>query len=225
MKPYYEDGTVTLWHGDCREVTAWLEADVLVCDPPYGIAWSKGAWSAMHNPAGRTGIQNDGDTLVRDAILALWAPRPALVFGSLRAEYPTGWKRMLVFRKPLVGSGLFGNRLPWLTNWEPVFVCGDWPEETPTRDAVVTTSAACASGYSGYTTRYGHSHAKPLDAMEALIEACPPGIVADPCAGSGSTLLAARAQGRRAIGVEVEERYCEMIAKRLSQGDLFGGAA
>jgi site-specific DNA-methyltransferase (adenine-specific) len=129
---------------------------------------------------------------------------------------------MLVFRKPTVGSGLFGNRMPWLTNWEPVFALGDWPDQVPALDAVISTSARAASGYSGYATRYQHPHAKPVDVMEALISACPPGTIADPFAGSGSTLVAARNQRRPAIGVELEERYCELAARRLSQGDLFG---
>ncbi len=220
MSIYYQDDKVTLHLGDCREVTDWLAADVLVTDPPYGIGWSKGQWAAMANPDGRAGIKNDTDTSARDQVLALWAERPSLVFGSLRANYPAGWHRMLVFRKPTVGAGLFGQRVPWLSNWEPIFVVGKWPDQTPTQDAVISTSSAAASGYSGYVTRAGHPHAKPLDVMETLIAACPPGVIADPFAGSGSTLVAARNLGRRAIGVELEEKYCEIAARRLAQDCL-----
>ena len=225
MTPYYADDTVTLYHGDCREITDWLAADVLVTDPPYGIGWSKGRWAKMHNPAAQAGIANDDDTSVRDAALASWGQiRPALVFGSLRAPYPAGWHQMLVFGKPVVGAGLFGRRGPWRANWEPIFVLGGWPDQTPMRSGVISTRAHAASGYSGYTTRAGHAHAKPLDVMEELIDACPAGVIADPFAGSGSTLVAARNLGRKAIGVELDERYCETIAARLSQGALDFGA-
>ena len=220
MQPYYADDLVRLFLGDCREVTDWLAADVLVTDPPYGIGWSRGKRAATHNPAGHTGIAGDKDTSARDAALMIWGERPALVFGSLRAQYPDGWKRMLVFRKPLVGGGLYGNRMPWLTNWEPVFALGAWPDQTPSLDSVISTSERSVSGYSGYVTRYQHPHAKPVDVMETLISACPDGVVADPFAGSGSTLVAARNLGRSAVGVEIDERYCERAALRLSQMTL-----
>lgn len=221
MEFYYRDADVTLYHGDCRDITAWLEADVLVTDPPYGIGYTRGRLRRSHNPASHAGIAGDHDTSTRDAALTAWgATRPALVFGSLRAAYPAAWRRMLVFGKPTVGAGLFGVRLPWFANWEPVFVLGDWPDQTPSRSAIIATRSPAASGYSGYSTLAGHAHAKPLDVMEELVAACPPGVIADPFAGSGSTLIAARNLGRSAIGVELEERYCEIIARRLAQDVL-----
>ena len=72
--PYYEDDQVTLYHGDCREITEWLEADVLVTDPPYGMNFQ----SRMRKGPKLARIAGDEDTTVRDAVAALWGPdRPA----------------------------------------------------------------------------------------------------------------------------------------------------
>ena len=89
MTPYYADDSVTLYHGDCREVTVWLEADVLVTDPPYGIGWGDAPMTSYTGGQGFAGtITGDATPDVRDAILAMWGSRPALVFGSWRVARP-----------------------------------------------------------------------------------------------------------------------------------------
>lgn len=86
LTPYYSDDFVTLHHGDCREVTAWLAADVLVTDPPYGMALR----SSRNGELGDLRIEGDTDLGARDAALALWGTKPALVFGRWSLSSPGG---------------------------------------------------------------------------------------------------------------------------------------
>ena len=213
-RPYYSDDLVTLYLGDCREITEWLAADVLVTDPPYGRGWKQGrthkreGWSDDSHP----GIAGDHDTTVRDAALAAWGERRAIVFGDLMFAPPAGTKQVGIFRKsPLMGTkGTFAG---FRRDVEAVYLVGPWPAGLGGRSSVLASSALGNQ----VQARYGHPHAKPVDVMEQLISACPVGVLADPFAGSGSTLVAARNLGRRAIGVEVDERYAESAARRLSQ--------
>jgi site-specific DNA-methyltransferase (adenine-specific) len=146
----------------------------------------------------------------------MWGDRPGVLFGSFYAPQPAAVRQVLVFRKA-VDAGVVGSTTGWRRDVEPVFVTGPWPHRKIERSSLIVTGARQQGTSSGVSGRYGHPHAKPVDVMEALIGACPPGVIADPFAGSGSTLVAARNLGRPAIGVELEERWCEKAALRLDQ--------
>jgi DNA methylase len=221
-EPYFDDGQVTLYVGDCREVTAWLEAGVLVTDPPYGRGWKQGEIkSPGHNSERSTGIEGDAGTGVRDAALALWGDRPAVVFGDLMLPPPAGTRQVLLYRKA-PDAGTRGATAGFRRDAEAAYLIGPWPSGLGGRTSFLATANRC---HGHMMKRYGHPHAKPVDVMETLIAACPSGVIADPFAGSGSTLVGARNLGRRAIGVELEERYAERAVRRLSQATLFGDGA
>jgi site-specific DNA-methyltransferase (adenine-specific) len=227
-KPYYQDDLVTLYHGDCREITAWLEADVLVFDPPYGRAWRQGRLRNLKDRGNldnhRDGIRNDSDTEVRDTVLSLWGERIGVAFGDLMLPPPPGNKLTMVYRKPR-DAGVRGAIARRRRDLEAVYLVGPWPSGLGGTTSVLETNASIQGSQHGAAARYGHPHAKPVDVMAELIQLTHSGVVTDPTAGSGSTLVAARMLGRMAIGVELEECYCEVAARRLSQDSLslFGG--
>ncbi|HEY9411072.1 MAG TPA: site-specific DNA-methyltransferase [Jiangellaceae bacterium] len=219
MTPYYADDQVTLYLGDCREATEWLQADVLVTDPPYGIGWTATSYNGNRTEGG---IEGDQDTAARDFALAAFGDgKPCLVFGCPPAESPKGTRQVLIWAKP-PDAGFRHCLAGWRRDWEAIYLVGSaWQMEPAARSAVLRSNARSLAIY----TKRGHPHTKPVDLMEQLIDACPPGVIADPFAGSGSTLVAARNLGRRAIGVELEERYCEVAARRLAQDVLPLGAS
>ena len=208
MKPYYDQDGITIYHGDCREILPHVTADVMVTDPPYGIAWSV---SDYNGGRAHDGIANDGDTTARDAILAAWGShRPAVVFGSPLMPAPRGVRQVLVWRKP-ADSGIFGSINGYRRDWEAIYILGTWPQKPAERSSVLEFS-----GGMGRYLQTGHPHTKPTPLMASLIEQTT-GTVLDPFMGSGTTLRAAKDLGRRAIGIEIEERYCEIAATRLGQ--------
>lgn len=223
LEPYYHDASVTLYLGDCREITDWLTADVLVTDPPYGIGWSHGAGMKNASGGGRggkrhPGIAGDTDPTTRDTVLELWGDRPAVVFGDLLKHQPPGAAHVLIYAKS-DDAGIHGARGGWRRDAEGIYLIGPWALGIGGRSSVLRSNGRVA-GPRGIGTRAGHPHAKAVDVLEQLIVNCPSGVIADPFAGAGSTLVAARNLGRRAIGVELDERYCETIARRLAQDCL-----
>lgn len=224
--PYYQDDHVTLYHGDCLTDLRdyWLDADVLVCDPPYGRSFrTQGGFTNSAGQGSSTSrhIANDKDTAVRDGILEAWGGRPAIVFGDLLIAPPAGTKQALVWRKP-EDAGVRGATAGFRRDLEAVYLCGKWPSGIGGRSSVLRYGDHVA-GPTGPAAIHGHPNAKPESLMAALV-ALTDGVIADPCAGSGATLVAARNLGRKAIGVELEERHCETVASRLSQCVLDFGA-
>ena len=218
--PYYADESVTLWHGDCLEHPEWWTgADVLVTDPPYGMALRSGRGGAF----GASTVSGDDTTAARDEALALWGARPALLLGRWSVDRPIGTRMVLTWEKgEHVGMGDLS--LPWKPNTEEVYVLGSGFAGHRGGSVLKHLAIAGTVGQAGKGTR-SHPTEKPVSLMIDLLAKCPDGVVADPFAGSGSTLRAAKDLGRTAVGVEIDERYCEIAARRLSQGVLDFGAS
>jgi DNA modification methylase len=109
MSLYYSDDSVQLYHGDCRELTQWLDCDILVTDPPYGISWMKNKFDSdkskrdavrERRKAQGGDIANDHDVSARDDVLALWADRgAAVIFGTWRKQRPENTQHRLIWHK------------------------------------------------------------------------------------------------------------------------------
>lgn len=224
MQPtaYYQDDLVTLYHGDALELTDWLHADVLVTDPPYGMSYVSNA-----SKYGSTQpIAGDDTTDLRDTLLHMWQNhdpngdeggpdhdlRPALIFGRWDVPRPVATRHRLIWDKG-DSPGMGDLRLPWGPGDEEVYVIG-----TGFAGKRRTNVIRCAGYAANDARRPNHPTPKPVALMEQLLTYCPGGVIADPCAGSGATLIAARNLGKPVIAVELEERHCETIANRLSQG-------
>ncbi|HXH77147.1 site-specific DNA-methyltransferase [Nocardioides sp.] len=197
MTPYYDADGITLYHGDCRDALA-LDVDVVVTDPPYPN-------NAGHFTESVEDAQEFLTSFQAPHWLVFWHPlqQPPvpLPLVALHAWHRTNTNRP--------------------DNYEAIY---EFNQDGRERACRVFPFAVIALGLTGCHEATGHPTQKNRKLMHRLV-GMTTGIVLDPFAGSGSTLLAARELGRRAIGVEIEERYCDVIATRLAQGDLFGGAA
>lgn len=216
MTPYYSHGGITIYHGDCREILPTLAADVVVADPPYGIAYNSGHYGSLPRS-----IKGDDDTSLRDWVVEqLNGQVPALLFGTWKRPRPAGTHTLLIW-DTLGALGMGDLSVPWKPAHQEIYVIGKG--FTGRRDTDVLAFPPVQSMASNGRL---HPHEKPVDLMMALLLKCPAEwTIFDPFCGSGSTLVAAKNLGRKAIGIEIEERYCEIAAKRLSQEVLDFGAA
>ena len=211
MKPYYEEAGITIYHGDAIAVLDEITAEIAVTDPPYGISYNSGA----RRDTLAASIVGDEDTSLRDCFLRHWGERPALVFGTWRIPRPAGTRARLIWdTKGALGMGDLS--IPWKPSDQEIYVCGQG--FTGHRGSNVLRYAPVQSMASHGRL---HPHQKPVELLSALIAKCPPyGRILDPFMGSGSTLVAVKKCGRDAIGIDIEERYCEIAANRLRQSVL-----
>jgi site-specific DNA-methyltransferase (adenine-specific) len=209
MKPYYEHAGITIYHGDCREVLPPIDFDCVVMDPPYGINHTSNYGASWEN----TEIQGDGDTSLRDWVLSTIIPQrlPIFVFGTWKVPRPERTRQVLIWDKgPAFGMGDLS--FPWKNSFEEIYVIGDGFYGS--RDEAVLRGHLIVSWESKGRV---HPNQKPESLIKYLIGKTGSKEICDPFMGSGTTLRAAKDLGRKAIGIEIEEKYCEIAAKRLGQ--------
>lgn len=212
------DGITVIW-GDCREVLPTLDAesiDLVLTDPPYGISHETNfSIGGLAGASWRgTKIANDDNTDVRDDALLSVRGTPAIVFGTWKRNRPSGTRAVLVWDKG-PASGMGDLSFPWKGSWEEIYVIGEG--FTGSRDEGVI------KGFTEVTWESAgrlHPNQKPVKLLRYLLSKHPGETVLDPFMGSGTTLRAAKDLGRRAIGIEIEERYVEIAIKRLQQSVL-----
>jgi DNA modification methylase len=206
--PYYEQDGITIYHGDCREILPGLpKVDLVLTDPPYGIGEAAGKNKSRGFLAQSKDYGNsDWDNAIQpDAILqAVALAKQAIVFGGNYYPLPPAscW---LVWDKENGETDFADCELAWTNlkkavrikrhQWHGMIRKGNEERVHPTQ--------------------------KPLDVIRWAMSFTDGQIVLDPFMGSGTTLLAAKLEGRRAIGIEIEEKYCEIAANRLRQKVLF----
>lgn len=246
MTPYYQDDHVTLYCGDMREVLPELgQVDACVTDPPYGatsLAWDRwpDGWPALiaAHTARLWAFGTLGMFMDHAAEFADWSRPRSIVW-----EKHNGSGFSKDFFKVVHELAGFFYRGPWSDAHEVVpRVARTGPSKSVLhRPATPHTGVIGSAGYSDDGTRlmrsviqarsmHGraiHPTEKPVTLLAPLIEYSVPrsGLVLDPFAGSGSTLLTARQLGRRAVGIEANAEYCEKAAERLATPDLFWGVS
>ncbi len=212
MKPYYKSKSgITIYHGDCRDVLPTLpKVDLVLTDPPYGVNWDTDYRSMTPSPK----------SVVRQAGRIVAQYKHAPVKNDNKPFDPAPW---LKFPKVILfGANCFSERLPmgrWLV-WDKRFASG----AAFLADAEVAWMKGGHGVYIYAQTWQGfcrsektqHPTQKPIGLMEWCIgKSRTTGLILDPFMGAGSTLVAAQNLNRQAIGIEIEEKYCEIAAKRL----------
>lgn len=216
-KPYYQDDACTIYHGDCREILPHLpKVDLVLTDPPYGINL-KGKSTKHTEKDGKGYLSFDDSELNYEKYIL---PILILLISSFsRLVITPGNKNERKLPEPNNKGVIFYPSGAGMNPWgfgchQSIFYYGKDPflaKGLGSRpDGFLTTEAA---------EKNGHPCPKPLGTMKWLVNRASfeGETILDPFMGSGTTLRAAKDLGRKAIGIELEEKYCEIAVKRLRQ--------
>lgn len=218
-KPYYEDSAVTIYHGECREILPHLTAALVVVDPPYGTGGRRrGEAGQGRNPIGGV-VREAWDDGRLDWLTLLPPNAPWMVFWPssrilplVKAANDLGrekvrqlfWKKLDPMPQP-GGRSPFSVEPIWLLSREGYGLNGpDWFEDSTPREGRDSDAT-------------GHPYQKPIGVMLWLVGMTTAETILDPFMGSGTTLRAAKDLNRRAIGIEKDERWCEIASRRMGQ--------
>lgn len=240
-KPYFEKGGITIYHGDCRKILPAIQFDLLLSDPPYGVTQQE--WDNVDSVfemvmLAPLAVFTTGERLLATLIHAMpkryrhvWVwdrvnhntdflnagRRPMrshelIAVFSKEAQYKfepvmrPGYHKVRQTQAVSNGNGSYGNK-------KPQQGYGTVKTELHPRSIIDFPGSKSNSQL--------HPTEKPVPLYEYLLQTYPAELTVDPWMGSGTTLVAARNCGRRCVGIEMEEKYCEVAAKRLAQGVLF----
>lgn len=221
MRHYYQDDSCTIYHGDCREILSELSADSVITDPPYGVGLiAKRAKQRGGGVTSRIGGYSFPDTpqYVSDVVVPVIEDCRRL---ALCVVVTPGVRNLWLYPQADDVGGFYSPSGTGMSKWgftclQPILYYG--------RDPYLRTSKGSRPNSCGYSfpndaNTIGHPCAKPLPMMKWLVNRASlvGEIVLDPFMGSGTTLVAAKYSARKAVGIEIEERFCEIAAKRLAQ--------
>jgi len=224
VRPYYSDPLVTIYHGDCRDVLPSVAADCFVTDPPYGVSLKGRTTKDSFRPGSYASYEDSAENVLAIAVPVI----NTLLERGLRGCVTPGVYAVQLYPLAADIGAIWLPAGAARTRWGfssvmPVLYYGKDPFLADGKGGRIN-----GMGFYGRSEEVAHPCPKPLRVMHWLVgRVSREGeTVLDPFAGSGTTLVAAKDGGRKAIGIEIEERYCEVAAKRLSQEVLdLGGAA
>jgi site-specific DNA-methyltransferase (adenine-specific) len=193
MQPYYQDESVTIYNANCRDVLPTLDTvDLVLTDPPYGLDFAE--WD------GEIPEWFEAARAIAETVAFTTAPTTAWDYP--RPDWMACWVREAAQSRTSYGG---------FNHWTPILIYGKCNLKTDVKR--LHGMAAYNEKQNGFT----HPSPKPLALFRWLIEGLEGHTILDPFMGSGTTLRAAKDLNRKAIGIEIEERYCEIAAKRMSQ--------